>query len=228
MSEPNLATDSHTMNDPYPGADVTASRPSVAYLIGLKFLRLPEELGVSLRVRRPAERLVERAVALLQLRKARRLGSAYSRARVIVTNSGTITIHRGVFFDGAVLPIRLAAGPLAEIEIGADTDFNYGAVIDSRCSVRVGRRNRIASRARLIDHDAYRIAPIVLEDDVWLANGVTIRPGVTVGRGSVIGAGAVVTHDVPPLSLAIGDPARSIPLSSVQRARQTPYVSRQA
>ena len=50
-------------------------------------------------------------------------------------------------------------------------------------------------------------APVVIEEDVWIAGGVIILPGVRIGKGSVIGAGAVVTKDVPPYSIAIGVPA---------------------
>src|SRR5690606_21616381 len=53
-------------------------------------------------------------------------------------------------------------------------------------------------------------APIVVEDDVWIAGRVTITAGVTIGRGSVIAAGAVVTRDIPPFSVAAGVPARVI------------------
>ena len=51
---------------------------------------------------------------------------------------------------------------------------------------------------------------IIIEDDVWLGVGVIVMDGVTIGRGAVIGAGAVVTHDIPPLAIAVGIPARVI------------------
>lgn len=52
--------------------------------------------------------------------------------------------------------------------------------------------------------------PITIEDDVWLGSGVHIMPGVTIGRGCVIGAGSIVTKDIPPYSLAVGNPCHVI------------------
>lgn len=49
---------------------------------------------------------------------------------------------------------------------------------------------------------------VVIEDDCWIGGGAILLPGVTIGARSVIGAGAVVTRDVPPDSLALGNPAR--------------------
>jgi acetyltransferase-like isoleucine patch superfamily enzyme len=56
----------------------------------------------------------------------------------------------------------------------------------------------------------HRSAPIAIGDDVWISANVTILKGVTIGSGAVIGAGAVVTHDIPPLAIAVGAPARVI------------------
>ena len=53
---------------------------------------------------------------------------------------------------------------------------------------------------------------VVIEDDVWIGSRVTILPGVTVGTGSVIGASSVVTKDIPPYSIACGNPAKIVKL----------------
>lgn len=51
-----------------------------------------------------------------------------------------------------------------------------------------------------------------VSDHVVIGGGVTIGPGITIGRNAFIGAGAVVLRDVPPDSLAYGNPARVRPL----------------
>ena len=52
--------------------------------------------------------------------------------------------------------------------------------------------------------------PVVIGNDVWIGDKVTILPGVNIGDGSIIGAGAVVTHDVPPYAIVGGVPAKII------------------
>ena len=51
-------------------------------------------------------------------------------------------------------------------------------------------------------------APITIGNDCWIAGNVTVCGGVTIGDGCVIGAGSVVTRDIPPNSLAVGNPCR--------------------
>lgn len=55
------------------------------------------------------------------------------------------------------------------------------------------------------------IGPTV-EDEVMIGGGCTILPGVRIGKQSFIAAGTVVSKDVPPHSLAIGNPMQIKPL----------------
>jgi maltose O-acetyltransferase len=52
--------------------------------------------------------------------------------------------------------------------------------------------------------------PVVIGNDVWLGTRVIIMPGVTIGDKSVIGSGSIVTKNIPPHSIAVGNPARVI------------------
>jgi acetyltransferase-like isoleucine patch superfamily enzyme len=54
------------------------------------------------------------------------------------------------------------------------------------------------------------VAPVVIEDDVWIAIGAIILPGVTIGRGSIVMAGAVVTENVPEHVIVGGVPAKIV------------------
>lgn len=51
---------------------------------------------------------------------------------------------------------------------------------------------------------------IEIEDKVWIGINSTILPGVKIGYGSIVGAQSVVTHDVPPMTIVAGNPARII------------------
>jgi len=49
---------------------------------------------------------------------------------------------------------------------------------------------------------------VIIEENVKIGGNVTILPRVTLGKNSLIGAGSVVTKDIPPNSVAMGNPAR--------------------
>jgi acetyltransferase-like isoleucine patch superfamily enzyme len=52
--------------------------------------------------------------------------------------------------------------------------------------------------------------PIRIGRNVWIGFDACVLPGVTIGEGAVIGARSVVVEDVPPFSVAVGNPARII------------------
>ena len=51
---------------------------------------------------------------------------------------------------------------------------------------------------------------IVIQNDVWIGQAVTIYGGVTIHNGAVVAGNSVVTKDVPPYAIVGGNPARVI------------------
>lgn len=51
---------------------------------------------------------------------------------------------------------------------------------------------------------------MVIGINVWIGAGVTVLGNVKIGHGSIIGAGSVVTKDIPPFSIAVGNPCKVI------------------
>lgn len=54
------------------------------------------------------------------------------------------------------------------------------------------------------------VKEIVIEDEAHIGANSVVTAGVTIGRRTQVGAGSVVTKDVPPFSVAVGNPAKVI------------------
>lgn len=54
------------------------------------------------------------------------------------------------------------------------------------------------------------VAPIVIKEGAWIADGAIILRGVTIGRNAIVSAGTVVDKDVPDNSLAKGNPMKIV------------------
>lgn len=52
--------------------------------------------------------------------------------------------------------------------------------------------------------------PIKVGNNVWIGGNVVIVAGVEIGDNTVIGAGSVVVRDIPPNSVAVGNPCKVI------------------
>jgi maltose O-acetyltransferase len=165
------------------------------------------------------------------LRSAQALGP---RVRVwgvpAIRNQGTLLIGDRVRLASTISTLELGVGPGGTLRIGDGVLMNQGCSIGATKFISIGDNCNLGPQVIVIDNAFHELdparrneqpepAPVVLEDNVWLAARVIVLPGVTIGRNSVIGAGSVVTHDIPPNVLAAGMPAKVIrSLSSADQA----------
>ena len=56
----------------------------------------------------------------------------------------------------------------------------------------------------------YSNGPVIIGNNVWIGDKVSILSNVKIGDGAIIGANSVVTKDIPPYSVAAGIPAKII------------------
>lgn len=67
------------------------------------------------------------------------------------------------------------------------------------------------------------VAPIIVHKNAWIALNVTLMPGVEVGEGAIVSAGSIVSKDVPPFTVAQGNPARVVAdIAEMVRKNYTP------
>jgi len=170
--------------------------------------------------------LLSNASAVLRaryyLRSAEVLGSRVRLWGVpSITNKGRLLVGNRVRLASTVATLEIGVGPDGVLEIGDNVLINYGCSIAATKLVRIGKRCNIGTHVTVIDNSFHHLdperrdetpasAPVVLEENVWLATRVVVLPGVTIGANSVVGAGSVVTHDIPPNVLAGGMPAKVI------------------
>jgi acetyltransferase-like isoleucine patch superfamily enzyme len=104
----------------------------------------------------------------------------------------------------------------AEILIGDYALISWNVVLmDSyRISLNTGERHNelelIPLRNPRLASAKVEARPIRIERNVWIGFDACVLPGVTIGEGSVVGARSVVMENVPPFTIAAGNPARVI------------------
>ena len=126
-------------------------------------------------------------------------------------------------------PVRLSVFEgMGSISVGDFSLINPGVRVTSAEGITIGRSCMLAMHCSVSDadwHDTkHRIfapgntAKVILEDNVWLGEGVRVLKGVTIGENTVVGTGSVVTRSLPANVIAAGNPAREIkPLESAER-----------
>lgn len=149
---------------------------------------------------------------------------------VLFLGPGRIVLHGTVEFGWPTAVLFFsgychveASRPEALIEIGDGAQINNNAFIKSEgAGIAIGPDALIGSGVTIIDSDfhdlhpdrrrtgAPAIAPVVIEENVFVGDGARILKGVHVGAHAVIGAGAVVSRSVPAGAVVAGNPARVV------------------
>jgi acetyltransferase-like isoleucine patch superfamily enzyme len=136
-------------------------------------------------------------------------------------NIGDDVIMHGV---STLVGAKVFEAPM--LHIGNNTRLGYQLIVNVGCDVTIGDNVLVGDRVSILSYDGHPVnpavrhlpapkessKPIVIGNNVWIASNCTILKGVTIGEGSVIANGSIVTANVPPNSLAIGNPARVFPL----------------
>lgn len=130
------------------------------------------------------------------------------------------------------------------IIIGDDVIFNDFVHIGATCHVEIGNNVLMASKIYISDHNHGFYAgeeqsdpesppirrlldgnrKVIIEENVWLGESVSVLPGVTIGRGSIIGANSVVSRSIPPHSIAVGSPAQVVKRFDAESKRWLPVT----
>ena len=90
--------------------------------------------------------------------------------------------------------------------------------------ISIGKHVTLASSVTFVTHDGgtrvfrgqsnyenvIKYGRITIHDNCWIGKGCTFLPGISIGPNAVVGARSVVTKDIPPNSVACGNPARVI------------------
>lgn len=137
--------------------------------------------------------------------------SCYSGCSFALGKNGTCEVGDFTLLNGALLMIEehveIGSYCLISWNVGiADCDFHPLEPMQRRLDA-MALAPFFADRP---PRPPLTTAPVRIGDNVWIGMNAVVLKGVTIGENAVIAAGAVVTRDVPPNSVAAGNPATVI------------------
>lgn len=99
-----------------------------------------------------------------------------------------------------------------------DPGDNPNIYIEANNGIQFGSNVGIGSGAKILssihshhDHTKHdHSEPIIIGNNVFIGSNSVVLPGVQIGNNVVIGAGSIVVKDIPPNSIAVGNPCKAI------------------
>lgn len=139
-----------------------------------------------------------------------------------VIGKNLVTGHHAIIRENCVIGDSFQAGS-ATIVMG---ELSIGDFVKTGSNVEIGQGSQIGScvwiflNSSLIN-DRYPpsedIKGPVIEDYSVIGAHSVIYPGVRVGADSLVGSGCFLTQDLPPATIAVGNPSRAVgPVSKIK------------
>lgn len=127
-----------------------------------------------------------------------------------------------IISEGTWLNVNDRASDAASILIGANCFIGRRNFLSSGQLVKIGDYCLTGVDCHFLGADHIHTTPFVpyivtgttpggaieIGPNCWLGSSVTVLKGLHIGFGSIIGAASVVTRNIPPMSIAAGNPAR--------------------
>ena len=139
---------------------------------------------------------------------------------IIKGKNNRLEIEDGVRVHRSMIEIM---GDNCLIKIGKDSmigDNCYLVVKEENIHLTIGKSCGLSRNVKVMTSDGHPIFQnnirinsaqnIVIGNNIWIGDNVTILKGVEVANESVIGINSVVTKSVPPNTVVAGNPAKVI------------------
>lgn len=171
-----------------------------------------------------------RIVFYLKLSKNHFQGNPSINLPVIFNGNGSIHFDEGVqlgfnpspgFYDGS--GYIESRNKEASIKVGKHVFINNNfRFICDKTFIHIGNNVLIGTNVEILDSDFHELNPqsrnsgfhlcrgVIIEDNVFIGNNVTILKGCQIGKNSVVANGSVVTKSFPKNVIVGGNPARII------------------
>jgi acetyltransferase-like isoleucine patch superfamily enzyme len=124
---------------------------------------------------------------------------------------GGISVQSGRLFDvpRVVVRDRAAIGWCTSITVNQEVVIEEDVIVAPYCRITDsdGHPREADLRAAGKPPHTKDVRPVHIGRYAWIGTGAYVMKGVTIGEGAIVAANSVVLNDIPPYSLAVGNPA---------------------